>query len=1061
MQSVEPSQNRPAARGNSCGGRRRRLLCSLLVVFVLAVCTTAAPAAEMPHLRLETGGHTARVMQVAFTPDGSTLVSAGFDKVVRVWDARTGAQRRVLRGPLGNRFQGSLNALAVASDGSVYAGGYAVSQGEAATGESFREVQRNSFRRFDLTTGETRRVYSAEKMDTVIALVVSPRGDRVASGGGDSRVALWEAETGKVRMLTGHQGDIYDLAFSPDGSRVASGSLDGTVCVWDAVTGKQEWKTDLKGPVLSLTWGATGIIAAATYEDSQIHLLAGQSGALIADLKQPDAAPCLAFSADGKILLSGSGASRPDFAVRVWDAEKKTVLRTFDRHKSTVLALAVSPDGRIAASADGAGVIYLWNIESGEIISRLAGSGSIVESVAWVDDPKRRVVCWGGGATTDPITLPHRFDLDNNLPLPALPAGTRFTAPAPGRRLVLHQTPINDRRARPFVTVEGGAGPIITINDDDWEARERLHTALLLPEGDVVVGSDFGLRRYAIDGAKGRRTIVYSGHSAAVRALAVSPDGQYLASGSDDQTVRVWNLRHKGRQVPALLSLYRGSNDVWVAWNDEYGYYAASPGGDEVVGWHVNRADTQSAVYYAAARYAGRFYRPDVVCRLLEAGDVPEALQRVGRLVAQQLKTPVRPEEENTAILPPLAPLPPVTEKLPDEIVAHPPPRVELISLTPAERQPTGDYTTTAAEIQVKVRIIAAPGDTPRLSVHANRDAAGSKRVRLQEEGQAPGERTTVVTLLPGDNQISLTAAGGRGSEGTPTIIRVRYAPADAPVRKTRELYVLSIGIAKYKDTDITPLRFAATDARSIARAFEAQQGLLFDRVKAVTLTDEEATGARVREEFSRMEQYVRDNGFNDDSEDLAVIFVSSHGFPEGEAFYFAPHDMSLKDMARTGVSWEEGVRRVRGLPATNVLLLLDNCFSGGAGYALQDTDKPYRRGFSPKNQAQRTLQRQNIVTFTSSSPEQESFEFEEIGHGVFTYALLSALEGRSIPSLQRHNVLSPNRRVILKPTEEFVFTEVGNLLASLKGEGWREKQTPSLFSLPGMNQRFPIAALK
>lgn len=60
-----------------------------------------------------------------------------------------------------------------------------------------------------------------------------------------------------------------------------------------------------------------------------------------------------------------------------------------------------------------------------------------------------------------------------------------------------------------------------------------------------------------------------------------------------------------------------------------------------------------------------------------------------------------------------------------------------------------------------------------------------------------------------------------------------------------------------------------------------------------------------------------------------------------------------------------------------------------------------------------------------------------------------------------RWNVVSAKRQVILKPMEDFVFDEVGNLLAATHGEEMRSKQTPSLHSLPGMNLRFPLAVLK
>src|SRR5690349_12210830 len=100
-------------------------LCWLAMLGVCAVNPARANDTPDFHLDLDTGGHTAQVTDLAFTPDGEDIVSASDDKTIRIWDWQSGVTLRTIRGYLGNGSDGKIFAIAVAPDGkTIAAGGY-------------------------------------------------------------------------------------------------------------------------------------------------------------------------------------------------------------------------------------------------------------------------------------------------------------------------------------------------------------------------------------------------------------------------------------------------------------------------------------------------------------------------------------------------------------------------------------------------------------------------------------------------------------------------------------------------------------------------------------------------------------------------------------------------------------------------------------------------------------------------------------------------------------------------------------------------------------------------
>lgn len=168
----------------------------------------------------------------------------------------------------------------------------------------------------------------------------SPDGTRLASGGNDKMVRIWEAATGKPLLtLRGHTDAVTAVAWSPDGRWVASASWDKTVQVWEPSSGK---------------------------------LLYTYSG-------HTHGVEAVAWSPDGRCLASASG----DKTIQIWDASSGKLLRTCSGHARGVYAVAWSPNGGRLASASVDGTVQVWKTSTGEVLFTYRGHYGKVFTVVW------------------------------------------------------------------------------------------------------------------------------------------------------------------------------------------------------------------------------------------------------------------------------------------------------------------------------------------------------------------------------------------------------------------------------------------------------------------------------------------------------------------------------------------------------------------------------------------------------------------------------------------------------------------------------------------------------
>ncbi len=889
-----------------------------------AVSYAGEPPKE-PILRIETGMHTARIERIGIDEENRYLVTGSPDKTVRVWELATGRLIRTIRAPIGDGDEGMIHAVAISPDGKTIACG-------GRTGLE-RERSYNIYI-FDRESGKlTKRISGLPQV--ILHLTYSKDGKfLVATLGWKNGIRSYQTFDCTLVAEDRLYGDASVCADFDKQGRLVTSSFDGYIRLYDQnfrLIAKEKAKSGKRSS--SVSFSPDGSKIAVGFLDSvKMDVLSGKD---LAFLYTPDASGMregaiftVAWSADGKFLYAGKGLRGPSF-IRKWTAGGKGIhADIFVANYSYTHILPLRKGGIVFGSTDPAfGVI---DRSDKEVLF-------VVSPTADYRDSQHNFL-----TSADSFEVGFSYEREGKSP-------ARFSIPdrtlTSGLKLIFAKSLSAPKTSGLGLNIQKwNFTPAPELNGVPLKLipNEFSRSLAISPGGKTfLLGTDWFLRLYDRDGRE-KWKIPTRLTSWCANA---SGNGKIALAALGDGTVR-WYRMEDGKELLALFP--HKDKKRWVLWTPS-GYFDASPGAEELIGWHVNNGQDQAADFFPASKFRSTYYRPDVIAKVLETLEEKEGI----RLANEESGR--KPEASIQQMLPPV---------------------VNILS-------PRDGAEVSATEVAVSFSV-RTPSGEPVTGIKALVDGRPVSTQRAVQIVPKDGEiREMKVPIPERESQISIVAEN-RFSASEPATVRVKWV---GKVQKEEfvikpKLYVLAIGISKYEDKNLT-LEFAAKDASDFAEAMGKQKGELYRDVVIKLLANEKATKDEILDGLDWIQKETT-------SKDVAIIFLAGHGVndPSG-IYYFLPVNANTEKLKRTGAPFSDVKNTVASLPGKTIVFL-DTCHSGnimGKRRGALDTTGIVNELASAESGA---------VVFASSTGNQYSVEDPAWKNGAFTKALVEGIGGKA-----------------------------------------------------------------
>jgi WD40 repeat protein len=935
----------------------QNFLRAFLKLTVLSLCCiNFANADELPIepiLRIDIGMHTGAINRIATDESGRWLVTASHDKTARVWDLQNGQLVTTIRIPIGDGGEGLLAAVALSPDGKIVAVGGVTQVGDYDA----------SIFLFDRASGHLlRRIRGLA--NTIAHLAFSPDGRILAATQGmGAGLRLFSVSNGELIAGDGNYGgDSYSVHFRPNVEKSASSAIQLVTTSDDNFL--RLYRLEDKKLTLLVKRSAAGgnrpfaarfspngkYIAVGFDDTSEVNVLSSSDLSLA---YSPDTSGVntslsnIAWSPDGNTLFAAGRAhllNPTRIYIRSWAKQGRGAIRDWPMTGNTINDITPLPNGLLAFGSQEPS----WGLVNPKGSRQLFHASGVADFRGARD----RFALSSDGTRV-------KFGYEKYGESPAvldvvgrsLTFTDKETLVSPKTRSLEFDVAEWENQESP--TFNGNA-----ISLDSFETSRSL--AILPGSKGFVLGTEWSLRLFESNGTQRWKQVA----PGIVWAVNASADGRWIVAAYGDGTIR-WHRASDGEEQLAFFP--HADKKRWIMWTPE-GYYDASPGGEDLIGWHLNQGKDKEAHFIPSGQLYDVFFRPDIVQAKFRGDDISGLITLTA---AQALKYPP-PILSFTKV--------PSTTKQNMEKVCYKAVatgggigEVRLFQNGKLIKS-DGFYRESVAKVDSSIKLASMNSSAVSRALKLTKTAQKSEPPMVSNSKGNEFEECQEVETIPGDNEISVAAFNANNT--VQSKLETSHFTADRKA-EAPHLYVLGIGINKYLAAD-NNLSYAVKDATDFRSMMQEKAKGLFSaqNIHIEGLSDAQASKAGIQKAIQAISAKVK-------PWDSFILFVASHGYLQDNQYYIVTSDFDGAIDTSKMISSNEIVGMSKNIKSLSQLLIFDTCHAGGVDNIIGGLYDARMSVMAKK---------MGLHIYASAGSTQTALDGYQ-GNGLFTHALLDSMK--------------------------------------------------------------------
>lgn len=682
------------------------------------------------------------------------------------------------------------------------------------------------------------------------------------------------------------------------------------------------------------------------------------SGAQIRSFGKEGISSKVTFSPNGKYALIYGFSD-----LSLWDVDRGVRIRNLESPRNRISALTFSSNsGRIIMSAEGRDedqYLLLYDVATGRQIKKIEGDGHLdwVNSIALSPDERYAVT----GSVDLTVKL---WDIEMGHTVRTLEGhsySVDFVTFSPDGRSIISLAG-NNFRIWDVITGEGNSfwPDFLTYNNRHFNIEDCIFS----PEGRLLLLHDRSSLSFYDFLLKKEMARFYVGYTE-IESFALSPDGGNIITGHKDGKIKLFDaeaLKRYGaienlinnrpqpyedldrfkqldrpKKVEILLEMQKSVFIAEMYGFDDGEWLVMAPEGYFNISPNGRRHVKVSVGRdtFSLKHFFERFYNPTFIA------------QKLGWMDASL------PEDIRKGVAPP--------------------PSVRIVYPKSGERFEK-------REISIVVDAKDMGGGIDEILLFHNESAVGGKTrgvTIIPKNNQI--EKTYQIMLVPGKNVFRALGFSRDRTEGNAHEVVVF---SEQPAEEIG-LYVVVVGIDKYKNPALN-LNFAVADASGLKSIFSKNWKGLFSKIDITEIYDKDGTKENIKRHLEELKATERD---------VVLIFFAGHGTTTRNEWYFISHDVIYPEresnLKEKGISSKDLVQMILNIRSLKKAVIIDSCKSGGLLDAIT-------RNIENRKAITRLARSTGTHVIASSTNKQLVSELSQLGHGVFTYALLKGLKGEA-----------------------------------------------------------------